>query len=126
MDINVSYPLAGLHEAAKYIWENNPSVRNWPSRPTSVFDVMHGMQEMMKETVSRNAAIIIKEKELNTELNNEWISFTGTGGYYFSFELIDSTDDEINVGVTILVDPAVSSPDRGYVTELIDETTEEV
>jgi hypothetical protein len=126
MLVNISYPLAGLHEASRYIWDNNPSVRNWPSKPESVFDVMEGIQEMMRRDAMKNASVILKEKRLNVELNNEWLDYTGTGGYYFIYELIDSTDEEITVGVTILVDPAVGTPEPGYVTEFVDEIEETV
>jgi hypothetical protein len=126
MIVNLSYPLAALHEASKYIWENNPSVRKWPSKPESVFDVMSGIQEMMRRDAMKNAAVILKEKRLNTELNGEWTDYTGTGGYYFIYELISDDSDEITIGVTILVDPSVGNPEPGYVTEFIDELTEEV
>jgi hypothetical protein len=126
MLVNISYPLAGLHEASRYIWDNNPSVRNWPSKPESVFDVMEGIQEMMRRDAMKNASVILKEKRLNVELNNEWLDYTGTGGYYFIYELINSTDEEITVGVTILVDPAVGTPEPGYVTEFVDEIEETV
>jgi len=126
MLVNISYPLAGLHEASRYIWDNNPSVRNWPSKPESVFDVMEGIQEMMRRDAMKNASVILKEKRLNVELNNEWLDYTGTGGYYFIYELIDSTDEEITVGVTILVNPAVGTPEPGYVTEFVDEIEETV
>lgn len=126
MNVNISYPLAGLHEASRYIWENNPSVRNWPSKPESVFDVMKGIQEMMRSAAIKNATLILKEKRLNVELNEEWVSFTGTGGYYLSYELINSDDEEITLGATILVDPAVGNPEPGYVTELVDEIEETV
>lgn len=127
MIVNLSYPLAALHEASKYIWENNPSVTKWPSKPESVFDVMAGMQEMMRRDALKNAALILKEKRLNVQLDNEWLDYTGTGGYYFLYELIsDEGSDEIIIGATILVDPAVGNPDAGYVTEFIDEIEETI
>lgn len=127
MLVNLSYPLAALHEASRYIWENNPSVRNWPSRPESVFDVMAGMQEMMRRDALKNAALILKERRLNVTLDNEWLDYTGTGGYYFIYELIsDEGSEEIIIGATILVDAAVGNPDPGYVTEFIDELVENV
>jgi len=127
MLVNLSYPLAALHEASRYIWDNNPSVRNWPSKPESVFDVMKGIQEMMRRDAMKNASLILKEKRLNVNLDNEWLDYSGTGGYYFIYELISDADaDEIIIGATILVDPAVGSPNPGYVTEFIDELTEEV
>jgi hypothetical protein len=126
MLVNISYSLAGLHEAARFIWENNPSVTKWPSNPESVFDVMKNIQEMMRKSAKQNADLIRKEKELKIELNEDWVSFTGTGGYYLSYELIDSTDEEINIGAIILVDPSVGSPNPGYVTEFVDTIGEEV
>lgn len=126
MLVNISYSLASLHEASRFIWENNPSVRKWPSNPESVFDVMDGIQELMRKSAMKNADVIFKEKELKVELNEDWVSFTGTGGYYISYELIDSSDEEITIGATILVDPAVGSPNPGYVTELLDEIEETV
>jgi hypothetical protein len=126
MIVNVSYPLAALHEAAAFIWEKNTSVTKWPSEPQNVFDVMKSIQEMIRRGAMNNAKVIIKEKQLKVELPDEWHSFTGTGGYYISYELVDSDDEEITIGATILVDPAVSCPNPGYVTEFIDEIVEEV
>ena len=127
MIVNLSYPLAALHEASKYIWENNPSVTKWPSKPESVFDVMAGMQKMMRRDALKNAALILKEKRLNVKLDNEWLDYTGTGGYYFIYELIsEENSDEVIIGAKILVDPAVGNPEPGYVTEFIDEIEETV
>jgi hypothetical protein len=127
MQVNLSYALAGLHEASNFIWENNPSVKNWPSRPESVFDVMQGMRDMMKRDALRNATVILKEKRLQVQLHNEWLDYTGTGGYYFIYELISDEDsEEVTIGVSILVDPAVGSPDKGYVTEYVDKIEETV
>jgi hypothetical protein len=127
MEVNLSYPLAALHEASKFVWENNPSVRNWPSRPESVFDVMKGMQKMMRKDALKNAALILKERRLNVKLDDEWLDYTGTGGYYFIYELISDEDsDEIIIGATILVDAAVGNPDAGYVTEFIDDLVENI
>jgi hypothetical protein len=127
MLVNISYSLAGLHEASRFIWENNPSILKWPSSPKTVFDVMAKMQEMMRRDAMKNAAVILKEKRLKMELNDEWVDYTGTGGYYFIYELI--SDDEpgrVVIGATILVDPSVGSPNPGFVTEFVDEIKEEV
>lgn len=125
MLVNISYSLAGLHEAARFIWENNPSISKWPSSPKTVFDVMSNMQEMMRRDASKNAAVILEEKRLSVELNNEWIDYAGTGGYYFIYELIsDDEPDMVIIGVTILVDPAIGSPNPGFVYEFVDEITE--
>jgi len=126
MSVNISYSLAGLHEASRFIWENNPSIQKWPSKPTSVFGVMDNILSMMRKSALRNADVIRKEKELKIELSEDWISFTGTGGYYLSYEFLNADDEEINIGVTILVDPAVGNPNPGFVTEELDETEKEV
>ena len=82
---------------------------------------------MMRRDAMKNASVILKERRLNVKLDNEWLDYTGTGGYYFIYELISDDDsDEIIIGATILVDPAVGSPDPGYVTEFVDELVEEV
>ncbi len=124
MIVNVSYPIAALHEASKFIWENNTVVTSWPSKPKDVFDVMKSIQEFVRRGALDNARIILKEKRLKVELDNEWTSYTGTGGYYVLYELDDSTDTEITIGATILVDPSVSNPSPGYVTEFIDDIAE--
>lgn len=126
MIVNVSYPLAALHEAARFIWENNTSVKNWPSQPENIFDVMKDIQEMMRQGALSNAKVILKEKKLKVNFDNEWIGFTGTGGYYISYESINFDEEEINIGATILVDPAVSALHPGYVTEFVDNIVEEV
>jgi hypothetical protein len=127
MIVNVSYTNAALHEAARFIWENNQSVTKWPSAPTSVFDVMTNIQETIRRGALNNAKVILKEKQLKTELFDEWTGFIGTGGYYISYELEESgEDDEIRIGATILVDPAVSHPHPGYVVEFVDEIEENV
>ncbi len=126
MIVNVSYPLAALHEASKFIWENNTSVTNWPSKPKNVFDVMKNIQETIRRGALSNAKVILKEKQLKVELNDEWSGFIGTGGYYISFELVDSDDTEITIGAAILVDPSVSNPNPGFVTEFVDDIAENI
>jgi hypothetical protein len=126
MKLTVSYSIAGLHEAAAYIWENNPSISKWPSKPKSPIDVVKHIHNMMTDYALKNAKVIMKEKKLKTELHDEWNTFTGTGGYYISFELHDATDEEISIGADILVDPAIGSMSKGFVTEFIDMIEEEV
>jgi hypothetical protein len=122
MIVNISYPLVQLHETARFIWENNPSVRNWPSKPESIFDVMHGIRDMMRRDAMRNAQIIKKEQKLKVNLDAEWVTYTGTGGYYFLYELrSDDTEEDITICATILVDLSVGHTESGYVTEFVDE-----
>lgn len=126
MEVNISYPLEQLHATAKYIWENNPSVGNWPSEPKSVFDVMSQMVGMMHRDAISNSKIIIKERHLKVKLDDEWVSYTGTGGYYFLYELENEDENSITIGVTILADLAVGNKNTGYVTEFIDNIEETV
>jgi hypothetical protein len=126
MKINISYTLAALHEAAKFIWDNNDKVKLWPSEPKNAIDVMSGIKEMMISGALTNAKLILKERRLKTEFPDDWLSYTGTGGYYFLYELISDDLDRITIGATILVDPAVSHPAAGYITELIDDIEENV
>lgn len=122
MKITLSYPLAGLHEAAQFIWTRNASVHMWPSKPQTVFDVQDQILEMMRRDAARNATLILKERQLKTDLSGEWNTYTGTGGFYVTYELYDENDDEIRIGASILVDPAVSHPEPTYVTEELDVT----
>lgn len=126
MRVTLSYHLAGLHEAAQFIWTKNSAVQNWPSKPATVFDVMNQMLEMMRRDAARNAHIILKERKLKVELGSEWVSYTGTGGYYMMYELYEETEDEISIGASILVDPAVSHPMPTFVTEELDGFAEVV
>jgi len=124
MIVNIGYPVAALHEASKFIWENNPSVLKWPSAPESVFDVMSHIQETMRKGAMQNAKLLIKEKNLGVTLDREWLDYTGTGGYYLIFTLRDEVDEEITIDVDILVDPAVGNPNPGFATEYVDEIVE--
>ena len=126
MIINTSYSLPALHEAAKFIWENNLSVKSWHTKPEGIFDVMKDIQEMIRRGAADNAKVILKERQLKVELPGEWMTYCGTGGYYIVFELEEDTEEEITIGATILVDPAISVIETGFVTECIDEIEEEV
>jgi hypothetical protein len=124
MIVNISYPLAALHEASRFIWETNPYVLNWPTTPTSVFDVMSSIKSMMEKGAMDNARLIVKERFLKINLDNEWIDYTGTGGYYIIYSLRDENETTITIDADILVDPAVGNPDKGYITEYVDEIVE--
>ena len=129
MKINLSFNVASLHEAARYIWNNNPSVEKWPAAPKSAIDVMKQIKDDMFRYAKYNAQLILKERRLGTDLTNEWTTFSGTGGYYLIFNLEDDTEEHILIGVDILVDPAVGHPVSRYtmddITE-VDSTTEPV
>lgn len=126
MDIKLSYSLTALQMAAQYIWEKNTSVTQWPCKPKSVIDVMDRITSMMRESALKNANVIVREKELSTDLASEWNTFTGTGGFYLLFELYDAGEDEISIGVDILIDPSVGHAEPAYVSELVDKIVEEV
>ena len=126
MKINILYSVAALHEAAAYIWDNNPRVPVWSPSPKSPIDIVKMIHGMMIKQALYNAKVIMKEKRLEMELPEEWGSFVGTGGFYIAFELQDVNEEEINIGVDILVDPAIASNIKGFVTEVIDMSEEEV
>lgn len=121
MTVSISYSLGSLHEAAKFIWENNDSVPNWPSAPTSAFDVMTQIRDMMVRGALENAEFLRKEKNKTLSKDDSWKTFNGTGGYYVLYELLsDEDEEEIRIGIDILVDPSVSHPNPRYVTEAVD------
>lgn len=126
--VNISYPQSSLHEAAKYIWDRNPSVGRWNPNPTSVFDVMEIILVMIRDACIKNAKVLLKEKELGQILSDEWMSFLGTGGFYLSIELYgsdlreDGSIEMIEIGVQILIDPAVGHDRHGFITEVFDIT----
>ena len=117
MKVSISYSLASLHEASRFIWEHNESIPKWPDTPKSAFDVMNQIRDMMVKGALKNAEIVRKEKTLSVKIEDEWVTFTGTGGYYVIYDLIDDTDNVIQIGIDILVDPSISHPNPGYVTE---------
>ena len=81
---------------------------------------MNYIQDMMRRDALKNADVLIREKLTGSNLSDEWCGFTGTGGFYLSYELYDMDDDEILIGVSILVDPALGSSEPTYVTEVVD------
>jgi hypothetical protein len=123
MLVKLNYSLTALQKAAIFIWETNPSVKHWSDAPKSVFDVMDIIQKMMRKDALKNADVLMREKATGSDLVDEWGGFSGTGGFYLSYELHDMDDDEISIGVDILVDPSVGSKDPTYVTEVVDELT---
>lgn len=127
MTISISYSLGALHEAARFIWENNKSAPNWPNKPESAFDVMNQIRDMMVRGAKENAEFLRKEKNKTLSLDDDWITFNGTGGYYVLYELLSNEDDEeVRIGIDILVDPSVSHPNPRYVTEVVDIAEETV
>ena len=121
MKIEVSYNLASLHAAAAYVWDNNPAVKQWPSAPLSVHDVMDLIHADLVKYARQNARTVIKERETKVSTVDEWITHTGTGGYYIMYDLYSAVDDEIVViGANVLVDPGVGTSAPRYTTEGID------
>lgn len=120
--VSISYSLASLHEASKFIFENNTSIDKWPNKPNSAYDVMNQIRDLVKRGAIENANLIQREKQLSVKLDSDWVSYTGTGGYFVIYDLESGEDEEdVVIGATILVDPAVSHPHPGYVTEVIDD-----
>lgn len=124
MTVSISYSLGALHEAARFIWENNDSVQNWPCAPTSAFDVMTQIRDMMIKGALENAEFLKKEKNKTLSADDDWKTFNGTGGYYVLYELLSDEDEEVCIGIDILVEPSVSHPNPRYVTEVVDNIEE--
>lgn len=87
---------------------------------------MEIMLATMRDACIKNAKVLLKEKELGQILSDEWVSFLGTGGFYLSIELYgsdlreDGSLDMVEIGVQILIDPAVGHDRHGFVTEVFD------
>lgn len=120
MKVSLHYKLSALHEAARFIWEKNQLVKQWYSQPQSVFDVQDQILEMMRRDAEKNARILVREKKEKINLEEEWISYSGTGGFYIIYELYDSSEEEISIGASILVDPTVGYSEPPFVTEELD------
>lgn len=129
MILNIHYKLSALHDTAQFIWDNNPSVKYWPSRPKSVLCVIDHIRQSLVTYAKKNAEVIVRERRLGVQLNSEWTDwtdYTGTGGYYVMYSLMDEPSDEINLDIEILVDLSVARVDKGYVREFIDTIGEDV
>lgn len=113
MKIKLSYSISAVHETAKFIWENNSSVRNWPSQPKSAIDIIQIIVDHIESEAARNAEILVRERALNINLDNEWTLWTGTGGFYIRYELITSNNEMI-IDASLTVDPAISTPYQGH------------
>lgn len=131
--VHISYSQSNLHSAARFIWENNSSITKWPTAPKSVFDIMNTIRELMRDACIKNAKIILREQKLKVELSDDWISYTGTGGFYCQIEFYTIAEDEenpgteiIQLGVQILVDPAIGDDRQNYTTEVIDIAEENI
>lgn len=121
MNIKLTYNLASLHAAAAFIWDNNPSVRKWPSAPTSELDVLELIHSDMVRYASQNARTILSERTTGVDTSGQWVTHTGTGGYYLLFSLLSDEDSEdIAIGIDILVDAGVTGPASRYKAEVID------
>ena len=120
MTTKIVYSLDALHNAAKFIWNNNKSVKVWPSRPESELDVVNEIRETMNETALKNANVIEQERRLGVKFDDQWCGYIGTGGYYLSFTHEDYGNSDINIHVDILVDMSVGSDNKGFVTKTLD------
>ena len=120
MKLVVNYSISSLHEAARYIWDNNPSAPSWHNGVSSEIDIVDDIRKMFIRDVKKNYEVILREKRLNKSLDNEFISYSGICGYYVLYSLaVEPTDDSIEFDVSILVDPSTGKP-QGFVSEIID------
>ena len=79
---------------------------------------------MIRDTCMKNARIVLKERRLGFISTDEWTPFVGTGGVYLSISIEDEVDDSIMMDVTIMVDPSIAHKEKGFITETIDNVTE--
>lgn len=91
--------------AAQFIWDNNPSVSDWPACPRGVMDVYEAILAFGRKHGMENMAD-----------PDNWCSWTGTGG----FMVLITSDDPDSFDIDVYVDPAVGMGGR-YVEEFIDE-----
>ncbi len=119
MNVKIRYSNPSLHEAAKFIWENNPYVKSWPDEPTSVFDVMDHIKDTINDFVKRKIKRI-KDEKLYGVSQDDNFTYVGTGGYYL---LISEEKDENDIifNFEILVDPAVGNPRFYRKEEIVDK-----
>lgn len=116
-----------MQEAAKFIWENNPSVKFWPTEPESMMDVYNTIHHMVIRDSKKNYQTVLRERETG-QSSDDWIGYSGTGGFYISYELIVDEKDAIEINVEITVDPClgIDFDKRVYIVEVVDYTPEPV
>lgn len=114
MQLKVYYSIAQVHRAAYYIWENNPYVRNWPNAMESPDDVVAYIKTMMFKQAEKNAHSLLQD-------DDQWVSFTGTGGFLIHFTSeYEPGDGFVDINVEVSVDPAVGISDRGYTEKIFE------
>lgn len=109
IEITIFYSIAQLHHAAAYIWEHNTYVKMWPSPPGTINDLLEYIKSMMVNTAKKNAKALYEQRE------NNWVGYTGTGGFtiQFSSDYVHG-DNVVEIFADILIDPAVGLPDKGF------------
>ena len=117
---NIIFCNESLQKAAEYIWNNNRSVKVWPSKPKSVQDVVKDIRETMITTALKNADVVKQERRLGVKFDDQWCGYIGTGGYYLSFSHDDYGNSDIVIHIDILVDMSVGVEDKDFATETIE------
>ena len=117
---NILFCNESLHRAAEYIWNNNPVVTVWPSKPKSVKDVVRDIRETMITTALKNADVVKQERQLGVKFDEQWCGYIGTGGYYLSFSLEDYGNNDINIHIDILVDMSIGVENKNFATETLE------
>jgi hypothetical protein len=122
MEFVISYCQTQLQEAAKFIWQKNPHVKDWGQHPKSELDVYNIIYSTIVHTARKNYLLILEERKLGKELDNQWVTYTGSGGYYVTYELITDEPNKIEIGIEVLVDPVIGLRHNSItITELLEQ-----
>lgn len=125
MEFSISYCQTQVEEAAKFIWENNKSVKKWPSAPKDVFDIYDIIIDYMKRDSRKNFDVILQERKTGENLDDRWTRYSGTGGFFIIYDLIEESDTVIRIDADVLVDPCIGKLDTVvYADEVIDYKSE--
>lgn len=126
MRVSIHYSQAQLLATAQYIWEHNPFIDKWPTAPKSPIDIVKQIHAMVIEACRKNGQVLKRERDEGIDLSNQWVTFSGSGGYLINYNLVTEPGDENpEIEVEFSVNPAIGDQ-GGYVVEVIDSYPETV
>ncbi len=106
--------------AAQFIWDHNPFHPKWPNPPKSPIDIAKQIHAMAIEGCRKNAEVLRRERAEGVDLSDQWVSFSGTGGYLVNYNLVtEPGEEDQEIEVEFSVNPAIGD-EGGYVVEVID------
>jgi hypothetical protein len=101
MDVKIYYSNTQLQKTARFIWDNNPYVRNWLRGEKSLDQLISYIKSMAFRQGKLNAHALIHNVE-------NWLSYTGTGGFVIQFSSEYRPGDSfIDISIDFLVDASV-------------------